>query len=316
MTMPTCVQAPRTALVVLALLLAGCATSATTARGEDVGTPPSPPPGTPSEALVALADDAVVELDPGTGEVVERHPVDPGGELVALALVPTRDAALVTRRVGDDEAELVEVSLDGTGSRVLRPGAHPAVTPDGSRLAFTRRVGPTDQLELVATSYDGTELAAWPADAAGPETLEMASLSWDPAGEQLAFHLRASTGDEVRVLPVDRSGSLRGASHVVAPTSAGATLTAPAFHRSGVLTVAEGCCEPDAHASWRLLDVTVEAGTTTELAAGLEDPVSHLDWTADGQRLAVTLDGQPPTVSGGVPDDLDPMVEDVHAAEW
>lgn len=309
--------APRAALLLLVLALTGCATSASTSGGE-VEVVPTPSSGSDPSAspLVALSDEAIVELDRRTGRIERRHPVEPGRGLEDLELVAARDRALVTRRSTAGPSEIVEVSLADGGTRALREGARPAATADGRQLAFTRRVGEADRLELVVATYDGTEQSVWPAHEAGGETLEVDGLEWDPTGQRLVLSLRTSSGAEVRVLRSDRRGSLRGASHVIAPTSSGAVLATATFRSSRQITVAEGCCEGDGHAAWRVLAHDLESASMAELVPGLDRPVTHLDWSADQQRLAISLDGPPPLVHTWSAGRLDALADDVTAGEW
>lgn len=298
----------------LAVGVAGCAP--TSPPGQALSrTTPSPAVESTARTLVVLDQDAVVEVDPDTGATISRHAITPGQGLDGLELVDVRDVALVTRHTGGG-TEIVEVSLQDSTTRVVGPGAAPAVTSDGDRLAFVRHGRDPDRLELVVATYDGTELSVWPAHPAGEESLAVESLSWDPTGEELAFALRASTGDEVRVLPVDSDGTIRGASHVVPPTAVGAELVSVAFRSRGVVTVAEACCRHDGHSRWALLDVTLATAAPTTLTADLDRPVSHLDWTPDQEHLAVSVDRRPPSVSRWSPDGLDQVVADATSGEW
>lgn len=304
-------------MLFLLIGLAGCATSAVTTPGEEVtaASPPSRPDGS-VPGLVALRGDAIVELDRHTGRVEQRHPVDPGGGLEDLELVASRGIALVTRRTAQGTAEIVEVALDDGRRRVLLDGARPAATADGREIAFTRRVGEDDRLELVVAGYEGTEQSVWPVHEAGDESLEVTSLAWDPTGRRLVLALRSAAGEEVRFLSVDRRGSLRGASHVIDPTSAGAVLTTTTFRSARQVTVAEGCCEQDGYGSWRILAHDLESGSTTELIPNLDRRVTHLDWSADQQRLAVTLGRQSSVVRSWTAGGLEPLADNASAGEW
>lgn len=188
------------------------------------------------------------------------------------------------------------------------------MTADGARVAFTRRTGEHDELELVIVGRHGSEAAAWPAHEAGHEELSLASLAWDPSGRRLAFTLRSASGTEVRVLPVDRDGTLRGASEVVAPTSANATLEAAAFRTPRVVTVAERCCATGDTATWRLLDVDLETGSSKELATGLDHAVTDLDWDPDQQRMVVELDTEPPSRMSWTDGVLEPIDRETATA--
>lgn len=321
----TAVRRPRLRHVPVAVALAAltaCSPTSTSmpdtaASGGDTavtsatGTTPARP------SIVGLRDDAVVELDPRSADVVATHDVDPNAGLVDLALVRVRHAVVVTRRhhAGEGGEELVEVPLDDQAARVLSPGARPAVTADGAHLAFVRVVPGTDDLEVVAATFDGDELATWPVAEAPGEDLEVEGLSWEDTAERLAVTLTTSRGPQVWVLPVERDGTVRGAGDQVPPTSAGAVLRAATFRGPGVLTVAEGCCGDDLR-RWRILDVTLGTEGTTELATGLDVSVRHLDWTTDRRDLLIGLEKAPPHVVRWPPPRTLDTADEVVSAEW
>ena len=311
------------ASIVAVLTMAGCA-SATPDNATATQPPPAtasvpaPAPGmsgpSPSEApfrapVYALDGDAVVRVDPDTGEVTRRYGVgDAGDGLADVEYVSKRDVVLVTRTRTGQPDEIVELSLADGGTRVLAEGRHPAVSADGNEIAFVRTVHKAgrDELELVHATYDGGEESVWDETQHPGRPVALDSLSWSPTNEELVFILRSDTGVQLRRLPVDRRGSIRGTSELIEPTAVGATYSAVAFRDPATITVAEGCCESDDDARWTVSDLTLETRGQSDLLTDLHRPVSHLDWTLDQDHLAVTLgevplDTKDHTVGGDEP---------------
>ena len=302
-------------LAVASALLAAC--SPQRRAGADDAATPSPPAtsdaGLPT--VVGLRDGAVVEVDPESGEVVAEHAVGAQGELVDLELVRVRGAAVVVRRT-DGRTELVEVGLDDGATRLVGRGERPAVTADGSRLAFVRELEDTGRREVVAATWEGTQLGAWPIAESATEDVVVHAIGWSGSGEELAVTIDTGGGPQVLVLPLDRDGTLRGAAERVPPTSVGAVLRAGSFREPHLLTMAEGCCGGEVD-RWRVIDVVPHTWSVTELVAGLDGPVQHLDWTSDRHHLLLTLDTTPPRVVRWHPGDrVVDVVDDVVSAEW
>ena len=301
------------ALVVLTACSSGAPAVGPTATAADTASPV--PVG--HERAVGLRDDAVVVVDPTTGEVTDEYPVEPGQGLAGLALVDARDVALVTRHTDKDTDELVEVSLEDGATRVLGEGSRPAVSGDGAHLAYVHHVPDTDRREVVAATYQMVEEHRWPLEPAQDEELEVLAMSWSPAAEELAVTLRSSAGVQVRILPVERDGTLRGASEELPPTAHGAEFVVGTFRGGRRVTVAEGCCDPGSHDSWRLLDVTLGTRETAELAEDIREPVTHLDWDPALTHLVVTLEGPAPTARSWTrAQGLEDLVDDLAWASW
>lgn len=308
-----------TALVVLVvgvLTLAACSPLRTPGADDPVAGTPTPraTEGSRLPTIVGLRGNAVVEVDPESGEAVTEHPLPSGGDAVDLELVPVRRSAIVTRRT-DEGPQLVDVSLVDGSTRVLGPGERPAATADGSRLAFVRAVEGTERRELVATTWEGTEIAVWPIVEAAGEDIAVDAVGWAGTGEDVVVTIALHGGRRVLLLPVDREGTVRGAGEEVPPTSAGAELRAGTFREPHRLTVAEGCCG-DARDRWRIVDVVAHTWSTAELLAGLPAAVRHLDWTSDLRHLLVTLDTTPPRVVRWHAGQRHDVTDDLHSAEW
>ncbi len=269
------------------------------------------------ERVVGLREDTVVVVDASTGVVSDEFPVEAGQGLADLELVDVRDVAVVTRHIEDGGDELVEVDLTDGTTRVLGDGSRPAVSGDGSHLAFVRTIEGTDRREVVAATSQMVEQHRWPLEPAPGEELEVLAMSWSPAADELAVTLRSSAGIQVRMLPVERDGTLRGASEELPPTAHGAEFVMGTFRGGRRVTVAEGCCDPGSHDHWRILDVTLGTRETAELVEDIREPVRHLDWDPALTHLVLTTgDGTPTARSWSRADGLQDLVDDVASASW
>lgn len=283
-----------------------------TAPGADTASPV--PVG--HERVVGLREDAVVVVDASTGRVSDEFPVDAGQGLTDLELVDARNVAVVTRHTEGGTDELVEVGLTDGATRVLGEGSRAAVSGDGAHLAFVHRIEDTDRREVVAATYQMVEEHRWPLEPASGEDLEVLAMSWSLAADELAVTLRSSAGIQVRILPVERDGTLRGASEELPPTAHGAEFVMGTF-RGRRVTVAEGCCNPGSHDHWRILDVMLGTHETAELVEDIREPVRHLDWDPPLTHLVLTTGDDTPTArTWSRADGLQDLVDDLSFAAW
>jgi hypothetical protein len=145
--------------------------------------------GAPSEiAAVTTAGDLVV-LDTETGGVL-RTLVDGSTTPVAPdtpAVTPDGRFAYVT--IGEGcEAAIVQVDLvtgvgPGADPAVVANGAAPALSPDGTQLAFLACISPRGPGSAFAVAQvDSFASRSWPVDLEHPESRAIAPLMWGPNG--------------------------------------------------------------------------------------------------------------------------------------
>jgi hypothetical protein len=323
-------------LVALSLALTACG-GAEEAGPRATGTPsPSPsPPATPSPspsptadgtALAIAAVDAAgraVILDAGSGEVrrvlLEGIAIDdPAAN--AIAVTPDRRTVFVVRpgASGEQDTRIVQVPASGGAPQPVAPGIAPAVSPDGSTLAYVRYVGdgpgqrePTIRLRALS---NGSER-----ELRGGDFYGIWDLAWTGNGSRLAF-----TAGEIKtgVHVVDpTAGSLEG-SRRLGPEDRDATWSGVATLAGDRIAVIDRCCtvpDPDPQ-RWRVLSVDTGTGTVGKEVFGRERTEAfRLDSRSDGQGLLVVQEGRP----GGSPllrwdgsGELREVAADIVVAAW
>lgn len=227
----------------------------------DPGMPTQPPPGLRLPAPDILREQVVLE---------------------ELDLGPDGSTAVVTRRAvaGDDYvSHLWTVAVGGGGApRQLTEGRvrdmRPAVSPDGGRVAFTRKVPGEARTHLLVVGLDG---------ATPPTQLDLGELdpgqpAWSPDGAALAF--TADTGPQ-RFLVGER------------PARPDGTRPEPAAR---VVTVMDYRWDEVGYVDQRSQLFSVAADGSgpprqlTDLAGGVSGVPA---WRPDGAALAISADPRP-----------------------
>jgi dipeptidyl aminopeptidase/acylaminoacyl peptidase len=197
--------------------------------------------------------------------------------LEELDLSPDGSFAVVTRRAVEGDAYVSHVwlvPLDGGEPQALTDGLvrdkAPRVSPDGSRVAFTRATaGDLDATRRLLV----LELADGSLTEASLGELEPGSIAWSPDGSRLAF--TAETGPD-RFL-------------VGARPAAG---KAPIARR--VTTLDYRYDEEDyLDRRSQLFVVAAAAGAEPRRITSIEGGVSQIAWRPDGAALAFTADPRP-----------------------
>jgi dipeptidyl aminopeptidase/acylaminoacyl peptidase len=183
--------------------------------------------------------------------------------------------AVLTRRVVEGDAYvsclwLVSVP-DGEDQRQLTHGRVrdrlPAISPDGSRVAFTRKIADQRRATLRVVALDGSEPLEVPLGDLSP-----GAPTWSPDGRTIAF--TSETGPQRLIVgPVPEQGEPRA--RVITTLDYRWDEQGYLDHRSQAFVVpADGSAEP------RQL---------TDLVCGVAD----LAWRPDGRALAFTADPRP-----------------------
>lgn len=281
----------------------GPTTAPTTAPTPDTTTTTEPPPELPGSIVGILdpegdgvGDLVVLDADGNvTATLVESWvstEVEEGGPRGPSALDVLPDGRVLYEMCCEPAAGRVSVVDPATGiSEDVGDGRHPAISPDGARVAVSIRYD-DDEIHLfdvAAPADDGGPLLAGGRPVIGATgDRSVSGLAWSPDGSTLAIETsRQTTGGETD--PVVDVVDLASGGRQQVPGALDA-----AFLADGRLLVSTEAV-PDG-ASWPQLVATSLA--IVDPATGTSDPVLddvrvvHLDATADGRWvLAVSGDG-------------------------
>lgn len=232
-------------------------------------------------------------------------------------------------------AEIYSVPVAGGPSTAIAAGVQPAISPDGTRLAFAREpasgggpvyqsCGPRSPVSLVIrnlatgaeTSYPG------PPGAAGPLVFPISHLSWSPDGSRLAVSLGEVQDNNGWGLVVLDPASARyympsirpGQGQVPVQGGGGGYYREGVFLPSGQLLVDRVCCAgvPVRTTSMRIEEVTTSGVVTRVLGPAFEHDQGSFD--ASGKWVLYTAGGFLYTWQSGP--GPEPMIMDVNAAAW
>jgi Tol biopolymer transport system component len=121
---------------------------------------------------------------PSTWQQRQLTPSRQGVAYTASSFSPDGSTLLATRSVGRGRAEPVVLSLEtGVATRLLPDGLQPVYSPDGSRIAFFRKVGRRKLNDLFVLDVESGALHRLTRTSPGYELF----ASWDPSGERIAF---------------------------------------------------------------------------------------------------------------------------------
>jgi Tol biopolymer transport system component len=228
-----------------------------------------------------------VDIAPGTTaislaiacEAIPDDRLPPGGQLAFV-----RDGRIY--RVNSDGSGLVRLT-DGPSD------AQPSWSPDGRRIAFTRRLGTTLRSDLYIMDSDGSNTVR---RLAGGAFLG-AGTTWSPDGKHIAFDCFPNTGSvEICVISADGDGT--GATAIERTGYDGQPAWSPDGSRIAFVS------------DWAFYDfaldifvMTLDSGSVTQLTDGQGD-VGFFDpaWSPDGRKLAVVSRG--PAYDAGGPTKL------------
>ncbi len=269
----------------------------------------SPAVATPPQIVGVTTAGALVTLNPTTG-VVEQTLVSSGVAAGEVSVSPSGQVFFVV----DDGcgSSIEEVSIAGGPVAVIAPGSAPAVSPDGTKLAYasqptTYSAGcqPTSQnldewyqLEIRTLSSGATvTLAALPAaqDTGLPHPIS--HLSWSENSDDLAVSIApAEDNDGYQVNVVDTAEAqyfVAGAGVVTVPVTGspdpqGTVLGEADYLPNGNLFVSRFCCEgtPGSSFSSLLWEVSANGKFVRQVAIGNPDfGHSSLDVSPDGRWL-------------------------------
>lgn len=271
----------------------------TTTTGDTTTTRPGDAP--PEQIAAVLADGTLALLDGVSGEtrqtLLEGIDVsDPAKN--GITITPDGDEVFVVRPAGDvdDDHEIVRVPVDGGEPAVVARGRAPAVSPDGTTLAYVEvESDPSPgQPEPVIVLHDletGDERRLERQDEPGYHFI--VDMGWTSDGDQLAFvsgeiqtglnvvDADADTLDDARRLGPDARGE-------------GTSWTAVTAFDDERLAVVETCCGVPDEERWHLVAVHVETGTVEGTLLPEERVEAYqVDSDASDRHLVLVADVRP-----------------------
>lgn len=272
----------------------------TTTTSADTTTSTSEPGGTSAGTVVAvLSDGSVAMLDPGTGDVRETlldgvDVTDPSSN--DITVTPDGTEVFVVRPVAGERSEIVRLHVDGEGPEVVARGSAPAVSPDGSTLAYvdlqpTEAPGQPEPLVVLHDLRTGEERRLESDE--GPGYYFIADMAWTADGEQVAF-VAGEIQTDLHIVDAD-AASLDDARRV-GPEARddGTSWTAVTTLDEDRLAVVERCCDlPDAE-RWQVVAVHVESSIVDgPLLPQEQVRASGLDGHPSATALLVVSDLRP-----------------------
>jgi len=282
-------------------------------------------PARPRTLVAVSRAGALVTLDPTTGHLIRT--LRAGGVAPdELALSPDGRTVYFELATGCQH-QIWRVGTDGTGSTLVAPaGSAPAISPDGSRLAYATQYFdcyPDDNLTagyavIVTdlTTHTQRRYPMAPARAASGLPSPVGHLSWSPDGTVLVESINAVQDNEgwrvVTMKPATDRYLERGDDSDTLPLTAAETKADYFFSEAvslpdGHLFVVRQCCggEPENTTSVRLQEVDaatgvpvrqVAVGLTTQTHTSLDvDASGHWLLYLSGDSIEVSLDGARPT---------------------
>ena len=309
-----CAASVLAAVIVSAAVTAcgGGTPSSAGAASQSSGTSPSAPASPAAAAepgIVAVTSaGALVTLDPSTG-VVDQTLVASGVEGDEVSVAPS---GLVYFAVQNGCTNTIEdVPVGGGSVAVIGPGSVPAVSPDGTKLAYASQpsltVGcvpnTTDLTALyqvkIRTLTSGATISLPPVpakqDSGLPEPIF--HLSWATDGQHLAVSIgQVEDNEGYEVMLVDTSQAryyLTGAGVLNVPVTGNPTpeqsyLREGVYMPNGDLFVSRACCagDPPVNSSRLMWEVTTSGVLVHQVAIGFAN-LDHtsLDVSSDGQWL-------------------------------
>jgi Tol biopolymer transport system component len=176
-------------------------------------------------------------------------------------------------------ASVYVTNVDGSGNRTLTNralafDAHPAWSPDGSRIAFESTVEGKRNIWVMQADGQGLRRLT---DLTGPagET----APAWSPRGDRIAYASDRDGNSEIYVVAADGSGARRITDH---PANDSVPAWSPDGTRIAFVSDRDG--------SAGLWSMGADGSAPLRLVPGAVDPGSKPAWSPDGRSIAFASD--------------------------
>jgi Tol biopolymer transport system component len=176
-------------------------------------------------------------------------------------------------------ASVYVTNVDGTGARTLTNralafDAHPAWSPEGSRIAFESTVDGKRNIWVMQADGQGLRRLT---DFAG--TASETAPAWSPRGDRIAYASERDGNSEIYVAGADGTGNRRLTEH---PATDGVPAWSPDGTRIAFVSDRDG--------SPGIWAMTADGSAPARLVAGSADPGSKPAWAPDGRSIAFASD--------------------------
>ena len=237
----------------------------------------------------------LVVLDPDGNEQMSVPSPDPEASVQGLDLTPDRTRAYVSFYIASTTdptpdsvprptpEPIYEIGLPSGQAREITKGMSPAVSPDGTRLAYWKVEVAVDipyRTALVVRTLSTGDETEYPlSKPAVVETPPGMIINWSPDGTRVV--LVGDEGIELVDLKSDRGVPTKGVPGDRTPT--GSHHLAPVFLDSNTLVVLENCCIGEQH----LVTLDLGTGARGDFAT-VAGPPEAVRRTEDGDLLITT----------------------------
>lgn len=278
----------------------GTPTTAPASTAAPVTVGPGPADAATANAAVVVRDDgAVALLDPSSGRIGQvlappgtAHAA-PGSAFVSRST----DGGQLVVQGGNDicvDGSVLRVPAGGGGPERLATGSTPAVSPDGTQLAYSASDPGSASCAALLVVRDLTSGAErrWPL-ASAVEGDAILSLSWAPDGQALAVEYGYEATGKVTIHRLDQQGPVGGpGAGPTGPAGGDAIWSSPSYSAaSGRVVVVEHAFEgddPEPRAP-RALAFEPATGRTQPLPVELPPAVEAIDLDRSGDRILYTV---------------------------
>jgi Tol biopolymer transport system component len=154
--------------------------------------------------------------EPSRGDLVVRSPdgtervIDSTGKAAQPTSAPDGGKVVYDSTENGLESEIFVINVDGTAKRQLTNtpcfNAHPAWSPDGTKIAFWSSRDHCGTYDLYLMNADGSAQTRL---TSGAPAYSTGTPSWSPDGRRLAFETTRDGSSDVYVLNADGSGVVR-----------------------------------------------------------------------------------------------------------
>jgi len=239
---------------------------ALTTRPDTGPTPQTEPPSSPAQPLTAATANGpiVARLDGTIVRLVQGLPDD------AFALSLANDGTIAFVTAVDSENTIATIGIDGQGMRTLVPGEEPALSQDGTRIAFVRND------DIYVMDVDGSNVRPL---VAAPHRDEFPQ--WSPDGETVVY-------DNLGASPATESGFSDTSVIMSVPASGGTPTQVSSKQQSSEPSYSPDGSRIAFRSHGDVWVVNTDGTGAVDIATYTSGSTDRPRWSPDGTRIAYT----------------------------